>query len=124
MEEMVIFDWMHINDVFAHVEINRKTGHVLCQEYSNELPFMFLGKCPHEIRYVMMRFKGRCFEEGRPDKKEILESMGLNQYSPFDIVKFTHGHTDRDDCWIRFQGENLEYFRDINILRPSKEERL
>ena len=35
----------------------------------------------------------------------------------------THGHTNRDDFWVRFEGENLEYFKDINVMRPKKEDR-
>lgn len=119
MEDRVVFDWMNINEVMAHVEINRVSKTVKCIEYSDKLPYMFLAKRPHTIESVLSKFESRCFSKGRPDKDEILESMGLRQYSPYDIVRFTHGHTNRDDLWVRFEGEDLEYFKDINVMRPS-----
>lgn len=123
MGKMLIFDWMLINTVVAHVEVNRETKEVTCQEFTDEIPYKFLGRRPKTIQSVLNKFRDRCFEEGRPDKEEILASMGLTQYNPFDIVKCTHGHTNRDDLWIRFEGEDLEYFRDINVLRPTLEQR-
>ena len=122
-KEKIIFDWMNENEVMAHIEVDLVEKSVICTEYTKEFPYMFLAKRPKEISSVINKFKERCFEEGRPDKDEILESMGLSSYSPYDIVRFTHGHTSRDDCWVRFEGEDLEYYKDINVLRPLKEER-
>ena len=123
MGKMLIFDWMNINEVMAHVEVNLETKEVIGVDYTSIQPFQFFAKRPHTIESVLQKFKSRCFEEGRPDKDEILESMGLISYSPLDIVKFTHGHTNRDDLWIRWEGETLEYFKDICVMRPSEEER-
>lgn len=120
MEKKVVFDWMLINEVVAHVEIDRISGKVECTEFTDKMPYMFLGRRPHTIESVLSKFKDRCFSEGRPDKKEILESMGLKEYNPYEIVRFTHGHTNRDDCWVRFEGEDLEYYRGVNCLRPGK----
>lgn len=123
MGKKMIFDWMLINTPVAHIEVDLETKEVKCEEFSDKQPFQFFAKRPHTIPSIIQKFRGRCFEEGRPDKDEILESMGLSQYSPLDIVRHTHGHTNRDDLWVRFEGEDLEYFKDINVLRPKKEER-
>lgn len=123
MAKMLIFDWMNINTVLAHVEVNLETKEVKAQDFEGEQIFQFFAKRPHTIESIVKKFKSRCFEEGRPDKDEILESMGLKSYSPLDIVRRTHGHTNRDDMWVRFEGEDLEYFKDINVLRPTIEER-
>jgi len=49
----------------------------------------------------------RCFDEGRPDKKEKLKAMGLTEYRPIDIVRKTHGVSYNDYLWIRFPGEKI-----------------
>ena len=120
----MIFDWMLINTPVVHVEVDLETKEVIGEEFTDKQPYQFFAKRPHTIASIIQKFKDRCFEEGRPDKDEILESMGLHSYSPLDIVKCTHGHTNRDDLWVRFEGEDLEYFKDINGLRPRKEERV
>lgn len=119
MGKMLVFDWMNINEVVAHVEVNCETKEVSCIELSEEIPLRFLDERPKTVESVLSKMRSRCFEESRPDKKELLESLGLTQYSPLDIVRKTHGHTNRDDLWFRFEGENLEYFSDINVVRPS-----
>ena len=124
MDKMLIFDWMNINEPLAHIEVDLRTKEVKAKDYDGLQPLQFFAKRPHTIPSIIQKFRSRCFEEGRPDKNEILESMGLTQYSPLDIVRVTHGHTNRDDLWVRFEGEeDLEYFRDINVLRPTLEER-
>ena len=124
MGKKVIFDWMLINQPLAHVEVDLDTKEVVSKDYDGQQFMQFFAKRPHTIPSIIQKFQSRCFEEGRPDKEEILKSMGLTQYSPLDIVRFTHGHTNRDDMWVRFQGEDdLEYFRDINCMRPTLEER-
>lgn len=122
MGKKIIFDWMKENEVMAHIEIDKETKEVKCIEYTKERPYQFLGMRPHTINSVINKFESRCFEEGRPDKDEILASMGLTQYSPYDIVMFTHGHCCMDDCWLRLEGEDLEYYKDINVMRPGKDD--
>ena len=122
MGKKMIFDWMLINEPIAHVEVDLETKEVKATDYDGIQCFQFFAKRPHTIPSIIKKFRDRCFEEGRPDKEEILASMGLTQYSPLDIVRYTHGHTNRDDLWVRFEGEeDLEYYRDINVMRPTKE---
>lgn len=123
MAKMLIFDWMNKNTVLSHIEVNLETKEVKAQEFYDEQIYQFFVKRPHTIKSIVDKFRSRCFEESRPDKDEILESMGLRSYSPLDIVMHTHGHTNRDDFWVRFEGETLEYFKDINVMRPKKEDR-
>lgn len=53
--------------------------------------------------------KSRCFSFERPDKREILTYLGLNEYNPIEIVKRTHGHFWDDAIWIRFEDESLTW---------------
>ena len=54
-------------------------------------------------------FEGRCWERGRSDIQDILHSLGLSVYDPFEIVKKTHGVSYNDFLWFQFEGENLNY---------------
>lgn len=58
----------------------------------------------------------RCFESSRPDKVEILKSLGVPYYDPALIVRATHGVMNDDYVWLRFPGETLT-FKDVQV-RP------
>lgn len=51
----------------------------------------------------------RCFDENRPDKKELVTLLGLKEYNPFEICMRTHGKMVQDKTWFRFKGEKLRY---------------
>ena len=52
-------------------------------------------------------FRSRCWEEGRPDNRELLNAIGLEHYDPQKIVQRTHGVSYNDFIWFRFPGEKL-----------------
>lgn len=49
----------------------------------------------------------RCWDRGRPDLPELLQSIGLTEFNPQEIVRRTHGVTWNDFIWFRFPGENI-----------------
>lgn len=51
--------------------------------------------------------KMRCWDQQRPDIKDLLAARGLTEYVPLDIVRKTHGVSYNDFLWIKFPGENL-----------------
>lgn len=51
----------------------------------------------------------RCWDKHRPDINKILESIGLNEYNPYEICRYTHGQMYQDKIWFRFSGELLTY---------------
>ena len=58
----------------------------------------------------------RCWDKGRSDSKDMLISIGLDNYDPYEIIKKTHG-TDYDDWnWYKFTGESLTW-KDVNPRR-------
>ena len=117
MGEMLIFDWMNENEVVAHVEANLKTGEVKCEEYSDLVIFRFLDKRPHTLASINEKFSLRCPDKGMADLKWILANYGLSEYNPIDIVRWTHGVTDRDKLWVRFEGEPVTW-DDVKELKP------
>ena len=51
----------------------------------------------------------RCWDKNRPDIKELLSLIGLDEYNPYEICKRTHGKMYQDSIWFRFPGEILTY---------------
>ncbi|MNC54956.1 hypothetical protein D3C75_1044590 [compost metagenome] len=67
----------------------------------------FPGKQKIQVSDVLDYFETRCFPRNRHHANKILQSMGLSEYVPTEIVKQTHGVMYEDYVWIRFEGENL-----------------
>ncbi len=53
--------------------------------------------------------KGRCYEDSRPDLKEILAAHGLETNDPYRWCRKTHGVTYEDFYWIRYDDEDLTW---------------
>ena len=51
----------------------------------------------------------RCWDEKRPDLKQLLAYIGLKEFNPYEICKRTHGKMEQDSIWFRFPGEILTY---------------
>lgn len=77
MRGKMIIDWMCINTPLAHVEVDLNTKIVTAREYDEPQYMQFFAKRPHTIPSIVQKFKSKCFEEGRPDKQEILEFIAL-----------------------------------------------
>ena len=59
--------------------------------------------------HYMSFLEDRCPDADAWNIKEILSNFGLMFYSPFDIVKRTHGLMFGDYLWIRFDKEEVTY---------------
>ena len=57
----------------------------------------------------MTFFEERSFERGRGDIKNILKSLNIDYYDPYQIVQKTHGTLWDDYYWIRFNEENIKF---------------
>ena len=60
---------------------------------------------------VMAYLEDRCWPRNRFNIDEILESLGLAEYDPIDIVHKTHGLKHCDYIWLKFDTdpEDLTY---------------
>ena len=112
MGKKIIFDYMNKDTVSTHVEIDVDSGTAVCTNYTDILHRKAFGREIVDLAAVKQFFRSRVFDEGRPDKDELLRAWGLRQYNPYDIVRVTHGVLTSDDSWIRFEGETLCY-RDV-----------
>lgn len=53
--------------------------------------------------------RDRCFDKNRPDCIELLQSIGLKEYNPYEICRITHGKMIQDKTWFKFEGETMNY---------------
>ena len=58
----------------------------------------------------------RCWDEHRPDIKEILKMIGLDEFNPYKICMITHGKMVQDKTWFKFEGETICY---ADLLRKK-----
>lgn len=109
MGEVLVIDLMCKNDLCARVTYNRKTKEITNEQFSKVPHETIIGKGEPTVDRLLTFLRSRCFEEGRPDKKELLEYMGLTQYDPLSIVMVTKGQLTSDHMWVRFNNEDLTY---------------
>ena len=102
------FDYMYKNEVVSHVTVY-SDGTVSILNYTNKdwkLPFLFDNVTRDDVN---MFLKGRVFDEGRPDKDDLLKDMGVPFYDPLMIVRKTRGVMIKDYFWLKFfEGDTWE----------------
>ena len=47
--------------------------------------------------------QSRCVPRGRAGLREYLETLGLDEYDPLEIIKITHGRMAEDNQWINIE---------------------
>ena len=47
--------------------------------------------------------ESRCVPCGRAGLREYLETLGLDEYDPLEIIKITHGRMAEDNQWINIE---------------------
>lgn len=104
-----LFEVMWKDELIASVSITENRKIIEVKKYSDDIakqPF-WGGKIDLNRIYQFIEF--RCFEEARPDKKELLKKLGLTEYNPWEIVRKTHGRLFDDFLWLRFPEENITW---------------
>jgi len=113
----MVFWVMEKETELAKVTADYKTGTVHVENYTEDTIFRPFGiresgLTIDDLEYFM---ETRCFPRGRANAKQLLSDLGLNSYDPIGIVTKTHGKLWDDFCWIKFEGEDLDYERDIKL---------
>lgn len=104
---MYEFDYMHYNDIVAHITVYM--DFTVGVERFTEIDSYMPVPVPATYDDVELLYTTMCFDEGHPDKQEILNSFGVEFYDPFSIVKVTNGYMWDDPFWIRFEGDTITY---------------
>ena len=113
---MLCFQYMERDQVTADVEVDYITMTVKYKPYTDDVYALPFGvNLQPGIVDVSRFFESRCFPKERRNCKQLLEDLGLESYIPLDIVRKTHGRQLEDYCWIRFEGEVLDYEKDIKL---------
>lgn len=110
------FDFMHKDECCARVDMFND-GTVETTNYAScvlDLPFGVKTEGITE-RDLDEFLEWRCVPKTRFNIREILDSMGLQFYEPYEIVRVTHGVMCDDTYWVRFEGESLSW-SDVNPL--------
>jgi len=108
------FTIMEKNDEMAEVAI--RDGKLLTFKLlpaSKKHPF-FASEDIVTYATIFSWLEDRCVPPERPNIKELLASIGLDEYNVFEIVKRTHGVIYDDFEWMRFKGESIVW-EDVKI---------
>jgi hypothetical protein len=110
------FEYLWRNNVSAVVGYDMKTRKVIVTNFTDDnIKRPFGVRVSPTFEDLERFFESRCFPKERYNLKRLLDDLGLNRYDPFDIVEITHGRQYEDYAWIRFEGEDLDYERDIKL---------
>lgn len=95
------FDYMRMDTVLAHVKLTNNG--VQFENFCDDPVFLPFGiKEKASLNDLYEFFEDRCFPRTRGNCDEVLESMGLTKYDPYEIVKRTNGFMYDSLCWIKF----------------------
>lgn len=113
---MLRFQYMQRDKVTADVEVDYAAKTVKYKPHTMDVYVLPFGTRQNPtISDVSRFFESRCFPKERRNCKQLLEDLGLEEYIPLDIVRKTHGRQLEDYCWIKFEGEDLDYEKDIKL---------
>lgn len=113
------FDYMYRDKVLAHVVITEEPFSCTVTNYTDNPIFRPFGVKTRNItmRDLQKFYASRCFPNSRVGRDNILSAIGVVNYSPSLIIRRNHGVMLEDHCWIKFEGEDLTYERDIKPRR-------
>lgn len=82
---------------------------VYFENYTDDIIDRAFGvrESPLNIKYFNKFLEERCFPRTRGNAKEVLKSLKLNEYDPYEIIKKTHGAMFDDVYWIKFEGGKI-----------------
>lgn len=114
-----IYNIMFKDILVATVKTNEKNIVEKIEKYVEDGPIQpFWGSTNQSPAMLTSRFftflKDRCYEDGRANLKEILDSVNLESNNPYEWVKISHGVTYEDFFWIKFENENITW-KDVKI---------
>ena len=114
--DLLKFQYMNKDAVMADVVVDRGNRSVTCVNYTDDITLRPFGRRTDPTREDFIDFlESRCFPRERRNCKQLLADLGLKDYVPLSIVEKTHGRQLEDFCWIKFEGEDLDYERDIKL---------
>lgn len=112
----IIFYYMYKDEILAHVKITEEPFKCEVINFTDIIILRPFGVNENpSLQDLLDFYESRCFPKERRNCQELLEDFGLDEYIPSQIILKTHGRQLEDFCWIKFEGEDLEYERDIKL---------
>lgn len=109
------FSIMWKDDVVAKVLYTSTVFKIEVNKEHIKNPFRFRDTVTRQD--VLDFVSEQVFDKHNANARQILNSLGLTVYAPWDILKETNGISDRNRYWIKFEGEELSYEKDIKTRR-------
>lgn len=109
MARVLEFQYYNKDKLCSEIRVDYNIKEVFVKNYVDNPLQQAFGKRPNTLDTVDEFFKERCFDVNRPDKYELLESIGLKIYEPEAICRKTNGLTWDDTFWICFMDEPVSY---------------
>jgi len=114
--DVLKFHYMHKDSILADVTVDYRNKNINCVNHTDDIFLRPFGTRSNPTMDDFFRFlENRCFPRERRNCKQLLADLELEYYSPLGIVRKTHGRQLEDYCWIKFEGEDLHYDRDIKL---------
>ena len=109
----MIYHIMNKNTPVVDIETDKINKVINCKKYIPDGPGqIFWGEITTDRFFKFL--KSRCFEDGRPDLKDILDYHGLESNNPYEWNKLTHGVVYEDFIWIKYDDEDITW-EDVKI---------
>ena len=115
-DEPMEFSIMWKDDVIADVYISAKELKV-CQDSSHPRKVFYKEDSQIDRFDILWFVEDQIFDEHNARRNEILEELGLEEYSVWDIFYKTRGISFRNKYWAKFKGDDFEYERDITTRK-------
>ena len=108
--------YMWKNECMADIEVDVLKNIVSVTNYTADPLNRPFGVNESPTMADFERFiENRCFPKARANCGQLLADFGLDHYDPLAIIRHTHGRQWDDFNWILFEGEELDYERDVKL---------
>lgn len=107
------FAIMWKDEVVAHVTMSPTEFSVVRNSESHKKLFNKEHDSDITRREVYEFLADQIFDESNARKDEILKMLGLETYDVWEIAIVTRCISSRNHMWIKFEGDDLLYERDI-----------
>jgi hypothetical protein len=97
------FDVMWKNELVGRIEIVE--GVLVKNESYNKDWYKNYWTKMTSATNILMSLRNRCFDRARPDKADLLNYLGLEEYNVYEIIRRTHGVILGDFIWFRFDDD-------------------
>ena len=105
MDRVLNIKYYEKDKLCTEMNVNYTRGTVDVVNFTSDIVSQALGKREATIENVSYFLEERVFEEGRKDKEELLESIGLTNFDPRAICNVTHGMLSNDMFWLSFNDD-------------------